>query len=47
MREDHDDHGGIFDSGDDLQGAPAVGAVFDIDVEYALEQARPAHAGWR
>jgi hypothetical protein len=28
MGEDLGDHGGMFDGGDDLQGAAAAGAVF-------------------
>ena len=52
MAEDLDDHRRIFDAlsfdaaqgGDDLQGAAAVGAVFDVDVEDPFEQPGPAHA---
>jgi hypothetical protein len=29
------DHGGIDDRGDDHQGAAAVRAVFDVEIEYA------------
>jgi hypothetical protein len=32
MAEDFDDHRRVFDGGDDLQGAAAVGAVFHVDV---------------
>jgi hypothetical protein len=34
MYEDLGDHGGIYDGGDDRQGAAAVGAVFNIDSEH-------------
>ena len=44
MAEDLDDHRRIFNRGDDLQGAAAVGAVFDADVEDPFEQPGPAHA---
>jgi hypothetical protein len=44
MREDLANHRGLFDGGDDLQLAPAVRAMRDVDVEDALEQARPTHA---
>ena len=49
--EDLGDHQGIDDRGDDRQAAATVCAVFDIDIEHALEQAGPAHAcrgqgGW-
>ena len=40
MAEDFDNHRRIFDGGDDLQGAAAVRAVFDVDVE----DPGPAHA---
>ena len=42
MAEDLDDHRRIFDGGDDLQGAAAVRAVFDVDVEDPFEQPGPA-----
>jgi hypothetical protein len=32
MAEDLDDYRRIFDGGDDLQGAAAVGAVLNVDV---------------
>ena len=35
MAEDFDNHRRIFDSGDDLQGTAAVGALFDVDIEGA------------
>src|SRR5918992_410851 len=44
MAEDFDNHRRIFDRGDDLQSAAAVGAVFDVDVEDPFEQPGPAHA---
>jgi hypothetical protein len=31
MSKDFDDHRRIFDGGDDLQGAAAGGAVFDVE----------------
>lgn len=37
MREDLDDHGGVFDGGNDLQGTAALGTVFDVDVEHPFE----------
>jgi len=39
MGEDLRDHCGVDDRGDDLQAPATVCAVFDIDIEYALEQA--------
>jgi len=42
MGEDLGDHGGIFDGGDDLQGAAAVGVVLNIDIEHPFEQPGPA-----
>jgi len=42
MAEDFDNHRQIFNRGDDLQNAAAVGAVFDIDVEDAFEQSGPS-----
>ena len=44
MREYPDNHRRLLDSGDDLQVAATLRAVFEVDVEHALEQARPAHA---
>ena len=38
--EESRNHRGIFDGGNDLQGAAALRAVFEIDIEDALEQAR-------
>jgi len=43
MREDLGDHRRIFDRGDDLQVPATVLAVFDIEVEDALEKPRPTH----
>ena len=36
-----DDHRRIFNGGDDLQGAAAVGAVLHVDVEDPFEQPGP------
>jgi len=36
MGENFDDHRRIFDGGDDLQAAAAVGAVFDVDINVGL-----------
>jgi hypothetical protein len=47
MLEDLGNHGGIYDGGDDRQGAAAVGALFNIDIEYPFEQPGPAQAGKR
>ena len=44
VREDLGNHRRIFDRGDDLQAAPTLWAVINIDIEYAFEQARPTHA---
>ena len=44
MREDPDNHGGLFDGGDNRQVAATMRAMFDIDRENAFEQARPTHA---
>src|SRR5215468_8916355 len=44
VAEDLDDHRRIFDGGDDLQSAAAVGAVFDVDVKDPFEQPGPTHA---
>ena len=43
MAEDLDDHRRVFNRGDDLQGAAAVGAVFNVDVEDPFEQPGPAY----
>jgi hypothetical protein len=40
MGKDPGDHGGLFNRGDDFQGAASIRAAFDIDVEHPLEQAR-------
>jgi hypothetical protein len=47
MREDLLDHAGIGDGGDDLQAPAKMHAAFDVDVEHALGQTRPAHARGR
>ena len=44
MREYPDNHRRFFDRGDDLQVAATLRAVFEVDIEHALEQTRPAHA---
>lgn len=44
MGEDLVDHRRIFDRGDDLQGATAVGTVFHVDIEDAFEQPDPTDA---
>jgi len=35
---------GFNDRGDDLQAVATVWAVFDIEIEYPFQQARPTHA---
>ena len=45
VREDLGNHRGINDRGDDLQSAATVWAVFNIDIEHALEQARRKACG--
>ena len=47
MGEDLHDHRRRLDGGDDLEVAPTLRAVFQVDLENALEQARPAHARQR
>jgi hypothetical protein len=37
MREDLGDHGGIYDGGDDRQGAATMWAVFHVDSEHPFE----------
>ena len=44
MREDLDNHGGLFVRGDDLQVAATLRAVFEVDIEHALERLCPAHS---
>ena len=44
MRKYPDHHGGLLDGGSNLQVTATMRAVFDINVENALEQARSAHA---
>jgi len=41
MSEDLGDRGSMLDGGDDLQGAAALGTLFDVDIEHPFEQ--PAH----
>jgi len=43
MREDLINDAGLFDGGDDSDGAAAVRAGFDVDFEYAPEPLRPCH----
>ena len=45
--EESRNHRRLNDGGNDLQGAAALRAVFEIDIEDALEQAHPAHARGR
>ena len=40
--EDLGDHGGVYDAGNELQGAAALRALLDVDLEYPLEQPGPA-----
>ena len=42
VREDLGDHGGVYDAGNELQGAAALRALLDVDLEYPLEQPGPA-----
>ena len=44
MGDDLGGHGRMLGSGDDLQGATAVLALFDVDSEYPFEQ--PGLAKW-
>jgi hypothetical protein len=44
MGEDLGDHGGMFDGGDDLQGATALGALLDVDLEHSFTKAPPIRA---
>ncbi len=41
MSEDLGDHGGVFNGSDDFQGAPAMGTVIDIDIEYPFTKTLP------
>jgi len=41
MGDDQGDHGGMFDGGDDLQGAAAPGALLDVDLEHPFTKALP------
>jgi hypothetical protein len=42
MRDDFGDDGGMFDGGDDLQGA--AGALLDVDLEHPVEQPSSAYS---
>ncbi len=37
MGENLGNYRGLFDGGNDFQGAATVGAVFDVDIEYPFE----------
>ena len=39
------DHHRVFDAGDDLYGATAAFAGFDVDVEHPFQALRPGHGG--
>ena len=41
MGENLRNHGGIFDSGNDLQGATTVGAMFHVDIEHPSTKTLP------
>ena len=43
MRDDFGDDGGMFDGGDDLQGAAAPEALLDVDLEHPFEQPGSAY----
>jgi len=45
VRENLDDHCGIFNGGDKRQGAAALGTGGDVDREDPFEQLRPTQAG--
>ena len=45
MGENLLDHHRVFDAGDDLYGATAAFAGFDVDVEHPLQALRPSHGG--
>jgi len=47
MSEDFDNHGGIFDGGDECDRAPTGGTGCHVNLEHAFEQLRPAQAGSR
>ncbi len=48
VAENLDDHRGIFNGGNDRQGAAALRTDGEVDVKHAFEQLRPAQAGrWR
>jgi hypothetical protein len=41
VREDPDNDLNIFGGSDDLQEATTARVLFDVNIEYAFEQARP------
>ena len=41
ISENSGDHRGIFNGGDDLQGATTEGASFNVDIEYPFTKALP------
>jgi hypothetical protein len=43
---DIDDELRVLDASDGLQAATTARALFDVNIEDALEQARPTHARW-
>ena len=45
MGENSGDHRGLFDGGNDFQGAATVRTVFNVDIEYPFEQPGPADTG--
>ena len=45
MGENFGNHLGIFNRGNDFQGAVTVWAMFDVDIEYPFEEPSPAHVG--
>ncbi len=46
MREDPDSDRRLFNCGDDSEFAATLRAVFEVELEHALEQAGPAHPRW-
>jgi len=47
VRENLDDHGGIFNGGDERQGAAALRTVCHVDLKHPFEQLGPAQPGLR
>ena len=41
MSENSGDHRGIFNGGDDFQGAAAIRTVFNVDIEYPFTKTLP------